>query len=185
MAEIKNYDVGKPFQRTGKFPLDVSSIFFSFDDAEKYAECGKTGIIKDSRRLGKTAYQGQIISVVENGSVKIYKIDYNWALKYIGEGSGEGGETTFDIVDDDGNIIVNAGTPITDALQIIFSTLDEKMKEAGKVKDVEIDNVSILDNEGKANIVFTHDDCISISIKDKNNIDISLKGIFNEEIEIS
>lgn len=58
------------FVRTGNFPLDRSSIFGSYEDAEKYAQ----GDGSDSRELGRTSYVGQIIAVYENNVVSIYKI---------------------------------------------------------------------------------------------------------------
>jgi hypothetical protein len=58
------------FVRTGNFPLDRSSIFGSYEDAEKYAK----GDGSDSRELGRTSYVGQIIAVYEDNVVSIYKI---------------------------------------------------------------------------------------------------------------
>lgn len=55
----KVWDWTKPFQRTGKFPLDRSSMFASYDDAVLYAK----GDGSDSRGIGATAYIGQIITV--------------------------------------------------------------------------------------------------------------------------
>lgn len=63
MAYIENFktklDWAMPFQRTGKFPLDRSSIFSSYADALAYAKQDET----DSRKLGGTSYVGQIIAV--------------------------------------------------------------------------------------------------------------------------
>lgn len=55
-------DWAMPFQRTGKFPIDRSSIFSSYADALKYAKQDGT----DSRALGGTSYIGQIITVYGN-----------------------------------------------------------------------------------------------------------------------
>ena len=55
----KVWDWTKPFQRTGKFPLDRSSMFASYDDALLYAK----GDGSDSRGLGATSYIGQTITV--------------------------------------------------------------------------------------------------------------------------
>ena len=52
-----------PFQRTGKFPLDRSSMFSSYADALEYAK--QTG--EDSRGLGGTSYVGQILVVYGTG----------------------------------------------------------------------------------------------------------------------
>lgn len=55
----KKLDWAMPFQRTGKFPLDRSSIFESYADALAYAKQDGS----DNRRLGGTSYVGQIIAV--------------------------------------------------------------------------------------------------------------------------
>jgi hypothetical protein len=55
-------DLSLPFQRTGKFPLDRSSIFSSYADAVAYAKQDGS----DSRKLGGTSYVGQIIAVYGN-----------------------------------------------------------------------------------------------------------------------
>ena len=52
-------DWAMPFQRTGKFPLDRTSIFNSYADALKYAK----GDGSDERALGGTSYVGQLIIV--------------------------------------------------------------------------------------------------------------------------
>ena len=51
-----------PFQRTGKFPLDRSSIFSSYADALAYAKQD----LSDKRKLGATSYVGQIVTVYGN-----------------------------------------------------------------------------------------------------------------------
>lgn len=78
MAYIENFtsklDWAMPFQRTGKFPLDRSTIFSSYEDALLYAGQGQysiakgdgTVVTKDSRELGGTSYIGQIIAVYGN-----------------------------------------------------------------------------------------------------------------------
>ena len=63
MAYIENFksklDWAMPFQRTGKFPLDRSSIFSSYADALAYAKQDES----DTRKLGGTSYVGQIVAV--------------------------------------------------------------------------------------------------------------------------
>lgn len=78
MAYIENFtsklDWAMPFQRTGKFPLDRSTIFSSYEDALLYAGQGQysitksdgTVVTKDSRELGGTSYIGQIVAVYGN-----------------------------------------------------------------------------------------------------------------------
>ena len=53
------------FKRQGAFPLDSKSVFQSYGDAEKYAQ---------DKSAAATSYVGQIISVVEDGTVNVYKI---------------------------------------------------------------------------------------------------------------
>ena len=68
--EGEKLDWAMSFQRTGQFPIDRSGWFNSYADAVAYAKGDKS----DERGLGGTRYIGQIISVVENDEVKIYKI---------------------------------------------------------------------------------------------------------------
>ncbi len=72
-------DWAMPFQRTGKFPLDRSSMFSSLADAIKYAK-GDTSD-PDSRELCGSSYIGQQICVYENDEVNYYKIDADRTLK--------------------------------------------------------------------------------------------------------
>lgn len=76
-------DWAMPFMRTGKFPLDRSSMFSSYEDAVKYAK-GDTSD-PDSRGLCGSSYIGQQICVYENDEVKLYVIDQDRALKVISD----------------------------------------------------------------------------------------------------
>lgn len=67
MAYIDNFgklDWALEFNRTGKFPLDRSSMFGSYADALAYAKQDGT----DTRKIGGTSYVGQIISVFGPGA---------------------------------------------------------------------------------------------------------------------
>ncbi len=67
MAYIDNFgklDWALEFNRTGKFPLDRSSMFGSYADALAYARQDGT----DTRKIGGTSYVGQIISVFGPGA---------------------------------------------------------------------------------------------------------------------
>ena len=57
-SQTSKVDWAFPFQRTGPFPLDRSSVFSSLEDAQKYA----SGAV-DERQLSGSSYVGQIISV--------------------------------------------------------------------------------------------------------------------------
>lgn len=66
MAYIDNFgklDWALEFNRTGKFPLDRSSMFGSYADALAYARQDGS----DTRKIGGTSYVGQIISVFGPG----------------------------------------------------------------------------------------------------------------------
>ena len=75
-------DWAMPFQRTGTFPLDRTSMFDSYADAVKYAK-GNIGD-PDKRELCGTSYIGQVISVYENDTVKVYKIAADRSLSEVG-----------------------------------------------------------------------------------------------------
>ena len=57
-SQTSKVDWAFPFQRTGPFPLDRSSVFSSLEDAQKYASGAA-----DERQLSGSSYVGQIISV--------------------------------------------------------------------------------------------------------------------------
>ena len=69
----------KPFSRTDSFPLDRSSIFGSYADALNYAKGDGT----DIRELGKTSYIGQILTVYETDTTKVYVINETRTLTEI------------------------------------------------------------------------------------------------------
>lgn len=94
---IENYkstnNILNPFKRLGAFPIDITSMFSSVADAQKYAKYvtyTKDQIkalpddLKDSRNLGGTAYVGQLITVFENDKVSVFKIQPNGSLGAIG-----------------------------------------------------------------------------------------------------
>ena len=56
-------DWAMSFQRTGKFPLDRSSMFASYEDALAYARQDGS----DSRQIGGTSYVGQLVVVYGPG----------------------------------------------------------------------------------------------------------------------
>lgn len=93
-------DWAMPFQRTGKFPLDRTDLFSSYADAVKYA-AGNTSD-PDSRELCGTSYVGQIITVIENDVVTVYKIQSDRTLKEVGSAT-QGDGKSIDL--GDGNIL--------------------------------------------------------------------------------
>ena len=74
------------FKRGFPQPLDMSSIFNSYEDALKYAQGDNSN--PDSRGLQGTSYVGQIVTVYENGVVKTYYINEERILTEIGRSGG-------------------------------------------------------------------------------------------------
>lgn len=127
-------DITRSFQRVFDFPLDRSTIFDSYEDAVAYAK----GDGSDSRKLGKTVYLGQLISVVneEEASVKVYKVVYReesiekpYALSLVGEGGGGNVITknAITFLSKNGDVTVPAGSNLDEVLS--------KLKEAVEKKD--------------------------------------------------
>ena len=81
LTKTDKLDWAFPFQRTGAFPLDRSSVFSSLADARLYA----TGA-GDERGLGGSSYVGQPISVYDatSSSVTLYTIQPDRSLKEVG-----------------------------------------------------------------------------------------------------
>lgn len=73
-----------PFSRNGQYPLDATSIFYSKEDAERYALSIKAGKALDDRKYGSAAYVGQIITVYANSKVDVYKIEEDLTLSQVG-----------------------------------------------------------------------------------------------------
>lgn len=94
--QTSKLDWAFPFQRTGAFPLDRSSLFGSLADALAYA----SGVANDERKLGGTSYVGQPISVydVDTNSVTLYIINPDRSLKEVGS-APIGDNLSIEIVD--------------------------------------------------------------------------------------
>lgn len=94
--QTSKLDWAFPFQRTGAFPLDRSSLFSSLDDALAYA----SGVANDERKLGGTSYVGQPISVYDAAAnaVTLYIINPDRTLKEVGS-SPLGDNLSIEIVD--------------------------------------------------------------------------------------
>lgn len=87
LNQTSKLDWAFPFQRTGAFPLDRSSIFSSLADAEAYAlGLSEGGVPEDERGLAGTSYVGQTLSVyeVDNNEVTLYIINADRTLKAVG-----------------------------------------------------------------------------------------------------
>ena len=82
VSQTSKLDWAFAFQRTGAFPLDRSSLFSSYTDAEAYARGDKT----DERGLGGASYVGQPVSVydADSNTVNLYIIEADRSLKEVG-----------------------------------------------------------------------------------------------------
>lgn len=94
-SAINKLDWAMSFQRTGKFPLDRSSMFASYDDAVAYAK----GDGSDSRQIGGTSYVGQIITVFADDVVTVYKINADRSLGEVGKATN-GDEKSIHLTDE-------------------------------------------------------------------------------------
>lgn len=95
VSSTSKLDWAFPFQRTGAFPLDRSSVFSSFEDAQLYATGGA-----DSRGLSGSSYAGQPVSVydAETSTITLYVIDHDRSLKPVGA-APVGDDVSIEIVD--------------------------------------------------------------------------------------
>lgn len=127
-------DWAMPFQRTGKFPIDRTDLFSSYADAVKYA-AGNTSD-PDSRGLCGTSYVGQIITVIENDVVTVYKIKADRTLAEVGSSTSGDGQS-IDL--GDGNVLSlkNFGrkyykyVPATDTTEATYQLIEDGTFPAG------------------------------------------------------
>ena len=135
-------------RRLHAFPIDESSVFTSLEDALKYVKRDKS----DSRRLGKTAYLGQIISVLgvdESGdtTVQVYKVIIgdqetgDLGLALIGESSG--GETYVEHSIQIGDRTIPPGATITEALEYVADAFNE-FTDGTITSDIVIDSETVV-----------------------------------------
>lgn len=96
VSQTSKLDWAFAFQRTGAFPLDRSSLFSSYVDAEAYARGDKT----DERGLGGSSYVGQPVSVydADSNTVSLYIIEADRSLKEVGS-APLGDNASIEIVD--------------------------------------------------------------------------------------
>lgn len=168
---INKLDWAMSFQRTGKFPIDRSSMFASYDDAVAYAK----GDGSDSRQIGGTSYVGQIITVYADDVVTVYKINADRTLGEVGKATN-GDEKSIHLTDEgilalygfdaategqqirvkvvDGEKQIEWYTPDTstvDGLQAAVKALQDTVGDStkGLVKDVADHTQAIADINGK------------------------------------
>ena len=101
LTQTSKLDWVFPFQRTGAFPLDRSSLFSSLADAEAYAAgIPEGGVAGDERKLAGTSYVGQTVSVYDADAnvVTLYIIDTDRSLKEVGSAS-LGDNASIEIID--------------------------------------------------------------------------------------
>ena len=129
MADNLKYDIAKSFQRTKEFPLDRTSVFNSLAAATSYAA--------GEGPLGKTSYLGQILAVVEDTNVDVYKIGYDTltgrkVLMSIGGADGQAVTTESITI---GNVTIPVGSDLTDALHAIETVVEDMGSTDGKITE--------------------------------------------------
>lgn len=83
--QTSKLDWAFPFQRTGAFPIDRSTVFSSLEDAQNYAKgLNSSNMPQDERGLGGTSYVGQVISVKNGEEIRAYIISKDRTLKEVG-----------------------------------------------------------------------------------------------------
>ena len=130
MADILKYDIAKPFQRTGGFPLDRTSVFGSLSAATEYAE--------GNGDLGKSAYLGQVLAVVDSANnVEIYKIGYDSSLgkRVLMPIEGGGGSAIIEQSIQIGDRVIPVGATVTEAFQVVSDVVDDMGSADGKLTD--------------------------------------------------
>ncbi|MCM1214028.1 MAG: hypothetical protein NC548_05860 [Lachnospiraceae bacterium] len=135
-------DFALQMRRTGAWALDVSSTFTSIEDATKYAAGNKAD--PDSRGLCGTSYIGQVISVITDDGVKVYKIQADRSLSEVGTATS-GDDQSIELVDGTLRLkgfdaakagqqlrVVNKGTVENPELELEFYTPDSSTQQGLK-----------------------------------------------------
>ena len=115
-------------------------------------------------------------------------VEHKEEIEELKEKIGEGGFITSDITisGETGEIVIaHSGETTTEALQDVATYISVSGGTGdGKVKDVEINGMSVLDEEtGIANIILNGDADISVDTGDSKTV-ITLLGISNEAVEL-
>lgn len=175
MAYIENFtsklDWAMPFQRTGKFPLDRSTIFSSYEDALLYAGQGQysitksdgTVVTKDSRELGGTSYIGQIVAVYGNNEVGTAEEVAAYIITAVGASASLMKLAQTTATGDFATDIQNLQTSLSD-LESRVKTVEDLVKT---IKDT---NTTYTFSEGSA------DGTIHVIASDGSEADVPVKG---------
>lgn len=124
------YDIAKPFQRTGAFPLDRTSVFTSLSAATAYAA--------GDGSLGKSSYLGQVLAVVEGNSVDIYKIGFDSVQNkkvLMPIGGGITGTTIIEHSIVIGDTVIPVGSNMTEAFEIAAGVINDMGSTDGTITD--------------------------------------------------
>lgn len=134
LNQTSKLDWAFPFQRTGAFPLDRSSLFSSLDDALNYAtSIDSPETPMDERELGGTAYVGQIISVLDD-TLSIDDVDNRVSAYIITENGGLEKLATTTITSTLDKAIEDLATLVSKNTESI-TDLDTRLKEI-EAKDI-------------------------------------------------
>lgn len=132
LEQTSKLDWAMPFQRTGAFPLDRSTLFSSLADAKAYAK----GDGSDERSLGGASYVGQVIAVLEDDTVNAYLISKSRALTKLAATTASG-DLSADIIELQGKI-AGLETKVkanSDALENVYTKSEADSAIAAAVAD--------------------------------------------------
>ena len=148
-------DMALQLRRTGAWALDPSTTFTTLVDAQKYAAGNKAD--PDSRGLCGTSYVGQVISVLVEGQVKVYKIEANRSLSEVGTATS-GDNASIELVDGVLRMkgfstakagqqlrVVNKGTTEAPKLELEFYTPDSSTQEGLQASIERLEGDSTID----------------------------------------
>lgn len=153
-------EILRPYSRNGNFPIDTTSLFYSYDEAAKYAS------------TDPSAYVGQVIAVDDKLLQKtaIYKVDYNSSdssLKTLTEISVGTNDSVFAL----------KGTVPTYADLIAYTNTYKKFINSGYMFYVETDET----NYGKSSLYVSVKDNDGNIYWKKIDVDIQLNKIYADK----
>lgn len=155
------------FVRKRKRPLDLHSLFFSYNDANEY--------VKNYDLSTSDAYIGQIISVIDEdaSSVTIYKIGTDKTLQPIGE-TGLSEDAVIEILHQNGYITSGSTLELIGKIEKKIPTkVSDLVNDAGYATKDELSSVSSITNN-----------LYSTVASDIETINVSISGLTNADKQL-
>ena len=150
-----------PFQRTGKFPLDRTDLFNSYEDAVKYAAGDVTN--PDERGLCGTSYIGQILTVYENDIISVYMINANRTLQAISSASASVDNISVEL-NESQQICIKGFNNASDGYMLIKDPETHQLKWVEPISREGID-AAIAEAKGFANLSKSYSEDASVSVQ--------------------